>query len=105
MALIKCPVCHKRISSQASRCQHCQADLSGNTESLARISHIQQSNRLMNQSFLALTLFIAGVVLWFWGGEPAEGPRAYIAGGCFALGFVGYMITRVRIILHKRKSV
>ncbi|MGL6012587.1 MAG: zinc ribbon domain-containing protein, partial [Shewanella oncorhynchi] len=48
---------------------------------------------------------IAGVVIWFWGGEPAEGMRANIAGICFVFGFVGYLITRVRIVLHKRKSV
>ncbi|GGI90986.1 zinc ribbon domain-containing protein [Shewanella gelidii] len=105
MALVQCPVCNKRISSMAKTCNHCQAKLSGNTESLSRINHIQRSTELMNHSFIALTLFIGGVVIWFWGGEPAEGMRSYIGGACFSVGFVGYMITRVRIILHKRKSV
>ncbi|BCV32610.1 hypothetical protein [Shewanella algae] len=105
MALVECPLCHKRISSKAPSCPHCSSKLGPNTESLSRISHIQQSTKLMNQSFLALTLFIAGVVIWFWGGEVAEGNRAIAGAVCFTFGFVGYLITRVRIILHKRKSV
>ena len=98
-------MCQKRISSLATQCQHCQANLSGDNESLTRITHIKKSAQLMNHSFLSLTLFIGGVVLWFWGGEPAEGIRSQIAVGLFVLGFVGYMITRVRMVLHKRKSV
>ncbi|GIU18802.1 zinc ribbon domain-containing protein [Shewanella glacialipiscicola] len=105
MALIECPVCRKRMSSKATSCPYCQASTNGDNGSLSRISHIQKSSSLMNQSFVAMTLFIAGVVIWFWGGEPAEGMRANIAGICFVFGFVGYLITRVRIVLHKRKSV
>ncbi|MCF1430072.1 MAG: zinc ribbon domain-containing protein [Shewanella sp.] len=105
MALIECPVCSKRISSVARECQHCHAKLDGNLASLQRISHIKRSQTLMNQSFLAMTLFIAGMVIWFWRGEPAEGIRALIASACFFVGFVGYLVNRVRIVLHKRKSV
>ncbi|WOT06802.1 zinc ribbon domain-containing protein [Shewanella youngdeokensis] len=105
MALIKCPSCSKRISSKAKSCSHCKANLSANNESLQLISHIKRSNQLMNQSFLALTLFIGGVVTWFWGGEPAEGTRSIVAVCAFVIGFVGYLITRVQIVLHKRKSV
>lgn len=105
MALVACPKCQKRISSQAKQCMHCQADLSGNTESLMKISHIQQSNKLMNQSLIFLTLFIGGAIAWFWGGEQAQGIQAYIAISCFVIGFIGYLIARVRIVLHKRKSV
>ncbi|RTR33420.1 zinc ribbon domain-containing protein [Shewanella atlantica] len=105
MALIECPSCKKRISNKAKECSSCGANLSGNTESLSLISNIKRSNQLMNQSLLCMSLFIAGVVVWFWGGEPAEGIRSYIAGGLFVLGFVGYLITRVRIVLHKRKKV
>lgn len=105
MALIQCPNCNKRISSLAKTCPHCAAKSSGGNESLNRISHIKRSNQLMNHSFFAMTLFIAGVVIWFWGGEPAEGARANIAGVCVVFGFVGYLIARVRIVLHKRKSV
>jgi len=79
--------------------------MTADNENLRVISHIKRSNRLMNQSFLALTLFIAGVVAWFWGGDSAEGAQALMAGAAFTLGFVGYLITRVQIVLHKRKKV
>lgn len=105
MALIECTVCSKRMSSKAAACPHCEATTSGDNGSLVRIGKIKKSARLMNQSFIAMTLFITGVVIWFWGGEPAEGLRATIGSICFAFGFVGYLITRVRIVLHKRKSV
>ncbi|BDM64167.1 hypothetical protein NFHSH190041_16190 [Shewanella sp. NFH-SH190041] len=105
MALITCPVCGKRISSLATSCSHCQARLDGDLTSTRRINHIKQSNRLMNQSFVAMTLFIAGMVLWFWGGEPATGNRALLALICFVTGFVGYLFCRVRMVLHKRKDV
>ncbi|MCL1059972.1 zinc ribbon domain-containing protein [Shewanella sp. Choline-02u-19] len=105
MALVKCPSCGERISSMAKECSHCKASISANNESLQVISHIKRSNQLMNQSFLALTLFIGGVVTWFWGGEPAEGTRSIIAVSAFTLGFVGYLVTRMQIVLHKRKRV
>ncbi|ARD22441.1 MULTISPECIES: hypothetical protein [Shewanella] len=105
MALIECPSCQKRISSKAKECQHCKVKVDGDNQSARVISHIQQSNKLMTHSFVFLTLFIAGVVIWFWGGEPATGMTSYIAVGCFVFGFVGYTITRARIVLHKRKSV
>lgn len=105
MALIECPSCKKRISNKAKQCSSCKADLTGNTQSMKVISDIKRGNQLLNHSMLCMTLFIAGVVIWFWGGEPAEGMRSYIAGAFFVLGFVGYLITRVRIVLHKRKKV
>ncbi|MCG9696719.1 zinc ribbon domain-containing protein [Shewanella sp. Isolate11] len=105
MALIQCPSCNKRISSLVKTCPHCAQKNSAENESLNKITHIKRSNQLMNQSFFAMTLFIAGVVIWFWGGEPAEGMRANIAAICSVFGFTGYLIARVRIVLHKRKSV
>ena len=105
MALIECPSCQKRISSKAKDCQYCRSSLDGDNQSKRIISHIQQSNKLMTHSFVFLTLFIAGVVIWFWGGETATGIQSYIAITCFVFGFVGYTITRARIVLHKRKSV
>ncbi|MCE9678432.1 zinc ribbon domain-containing protein [Shewanella sp. AS1] len=105
MALVNCPNCNKRMSSLAKNCPHCATKNSADNESANRISHIKRTNQLMTQSFLAMTLFIAGVVIWFWGGEAASGPRANIAVICSVFGFVGYLICRIRLVLHKRKSV
>lgn len=105
MALVLCPVCNKRISSKASSCTHCGAGVEGDSGSAQRIAHIKRSQRLMNQSFLAMTLFVSGVVVMFWGGEEPEGLRLNAGAVLLTLGFVGYLITRVQIVLHKRKSV
>lgn len=105
MALIPCPQCKKRISSKASQCNHCKADLTGNTDSLSTIGRIEQTNKLMNHTFIFMTLFIAGIVYFFWGGQPAQGLSASVSITIAVIGFVGYLITRVRIVLHKRKSV
>ena len=105
MALIRCPSCGKRMSSVAKNCPKCGASTSGDLEAQRKIKQIKTASQLQTHSFLALTLFIAGVVIWFWGGVPAEGNRLYVGGACFAFGFIGYLITRVRIILNKRKSI
>ncbi|WP_133407357.1 zinc ribbon domain-containing protein [Parashewanella tropica] len=105
MALIPCPYCKKQISSLAKQCQHCDAKLTGDNEARLNIAKINQASKLQTHSFIAMTLFVAGVVIWFWGGEPAEGTRMYAGAVCFTFGFIGYLITRVRIILHKRRSV
>lgn len=86
MALVKCPSCGERISSMAKVCSHCKASISANNESLQVISHIKRSNQLMNQSFLALTLFIGGVVTWFWG-RTCRGDPFYYCCVCFYTGF------------------
>ena len=105
MALIECPACNKRISSVAKVCQQCGAKLDGDLESLQRINYIKRSQSIMNQSFVAMTLFITGMFLWFWGGEPAQGTRAIAAIVCFVTGFLGYLFCRIRMVIHKRKSL
>jgi len=89
----------------AQSCPHCASQLSEDNDTLKEVSHIRRSNQLMTHTMIAMTLFVAGMAIWFWGGEPAEGLRATIGGIFFALGFIGYLVTRIRMVLHKRKSV
>ncbi len=105
MALVECSNCGKRMSSVAKSCPACNASTSGDTEAQRNIKKIKLASQLQLHSFLAMTLFIAGVVIWFWGGEPAEGTRQYAGSVCFVFGFIGYLITRVRIIINKRKGI
>ena len=104
MALVECPVCHKRMSSKSLRCPNCDLAVNGDNESAIRIQQIKKAAQLQTHSFIALTLFIVGVVIWFWGGEVAEGKQALAGSVCFVFGFVGYLITRLRIVLNKRKN-
>ncbi|QDF67157.1 zinc ribbon domain-containing protein [Shewanella sp. SNU WT4] len=105
MALILCPNCKQRISDKAKQCSHCQVNLQADLGSLQRVQHIKQSQRLMTQGFIAMTLFILGMVLWFWNGEVATGWRANVALACFVFGFVGYLFVRIRLVIHKRNSI
>lgn len=107
MALVCCPSCKKRISNRARVCQFCHVNLTGNIESLTKISDIKHSSQLLTHTFASLTLFIAGVVIWFWNGitpDKMSSLRAWIAISCFIVGFVGYLVTRVRLILYKRNK-
>ena len=107
MALINCPFCQQRISNRAVFCSKCSRELTGDLTSEIRVTQIRKASSLMTQSFSFLTLFVVGVVIWFWHGEIPEdiyGIRGWIAGGCFVLGFVCYILTRMRVILHKRKG-
>ncbi|QYJ77036.1 zinc ribbon domain-containing protein [Shewanella sp. FJAT-52076] len=105
MALVQCPICNKRISSKAPQCPHCNTSSAGDNDSALRIAQIKKSQRLMNQSFITMTLFIGGVVVLFWGGEEPEGVRLTAGAVLLTLGFVGYLFTRVQMVINKRKSV
>ncbi|MBY5991662.1 zinc ribbon domain-containing protein [Ferrimonas balearica] len=106
MALIHCPACGKRISDKAPFCPHCQFSRSKDPEALERASRmrqIQQHQSLMTHSFLALFAFVGGFALWWWGGEAADTWRAPVGIGLMSAGFLGYLVTRVRILLAKRR--
>ncbi|WP_261389325.1 hypothetical protein [Ferrimonas balearica] len=64
---------------------------------------IQQHQSLMTHSFLALFAFVGGFALWWWGGEAADTWRAPVGIGLMSAGFLGYLVTRVRILLAKRR--
>ncbi|WP_394174511.1 hypothetical protein [Thalassotalea litorea] len=107
MALVNCPNCSKKISSLAKSCDHCHIELSDmDTEqrlNMKRMKKIEQSQKLMNQSMVAMLLFCAGIGSMFWG-EPEPGSMQYnLATGAGVIGFVWYLVNRVRMIILKRK--
>ncbi|GAA5188070.1 zinc ribbon domain-containing protein [Ferrimonas gelatinilytica] len=107
MALIHCAGCGKRISDKAPTCPHCQYARDSDpevAERAGRIRAIRHNQTLMTHSFIALLLFVGGFALWWWGGEAAEGWREPVGTGAMALGFVFYLVTRVRIILARRRA-
>lgn len=108
MAIISCPRCGKKISNKSQTCQHCQADLTGMSaekiSSLAKELHRKKIEGSMNQSMLALLLFLSGFcVLYFWEAEPGS-TLMVISQAMIGLGFVWYIFNRARIIYLKRKN-
>ena len=108
MAIISCPRCGKKISDKSQSCQHCQLDLTGMSAEriyhLASQAHDKKAQSALNQSMLALILFLAGFCfLYFWALEP-EGYKAYLSKAMIVVGFVWYIYARARIVYLKRKS-
>ncbi|OUS27147.1 hypothetical protein A9Q98_09895 [Thalassotalea sp. 42_200_T64] len=107
MALINCPSCSERISSKATVCGHCQcvlAEMSAEQRlSMQKVSKIEQSQKLMNQSMIAMLLFCGGFGFMFWGEPEPTSWQNSIATGAAVLGFSWYILNRARIIWLKRK--
>ena len=107
MAVIKCPGCSKKISGKAKTCNHCNLDLSeldsDKVANLNRVSLINKTQRLMNYSFIAMLLFCGGFLFLYWQDAQSGSWQYIIAMASTFLGFALYIITRVRLILLKRK--
>ncbi|TDF41404.1 hypothetical protein EYS14_00650 [Alteromonadaceae bacterium M269] len=109
MALIDCPSCNKKISDKAKQCPHCQTDFTNTTaedaERKQSMSKFKRSQSIQNQSMLAMLMFVAGFALMFMGEPPAPDSLKYKgAMACTAIGFIWYIINRVRMIFLKRFS-
>lgn len=108
MAVINCPKCRKKISDKAKSCQHCNVVLEGlDEEKLAHIkgvSMIEASQRLMTHSMIAMLLFCGGVLFLFWH-NAQPGTWQYITSvSATGLGFVLYIVTRIRLIFLKKRK-
>lgn len=108
MAVINCPSCNKKISDKAQSCSHCQLDLanldSEKKKSLSTVSYVQKHQRLMNHSFIAMLLFCGGFLFLFWQ-NAIPGTWQYTASiTSTVVGFVFYLVTRVRLLFLKRSK-
>lgn len=108
MAIIDCPSCHKKVSDKAKICTHCQFDIQNNDPDkamqLKKMSKIQKSQSLMNYSFIAMLLFCGGILTLFWHGENPKSFEYIASVTATIIGFVLYIVTRVRIFLLKVKK-
>ncbi|MBA6390900.1 hypothetical protein H4J38_08950 [Colwellia sp. BRX10-3] len=108
MAVINCPSCKKKISDKTKSCEHCKIDLTTldaeKISSLKRVSAVATSQKLMNHSFIAMLLFCGGF-LFLYSQDAKPGTWEYIAAiASTILGFILYIITRVRLLLTKRNQ-
>lgn len=108
MAVISCPSCKNKISDKAKTCSHCQLDLQNVDEeklqTINKIKVINKSQKLMMHSFIAILLFCGGF-LFFYSQDVKLGTWQYsVSVMSTVVGFVLYIVTRIRLFLLKRSS-
>ena len=108
MAVINCPSCKKKISDKAESCNHCGLSLQSlDSEQMANLNHvnrIRQAQRLMNYSFIAMLLFCGGFLFMFWDNVEQDTWQYQLAMTSTVLGFIFYIIIRVRLLFFKRQK-
>jgi hypothetical protein len=108
MALIDCPSCGKKMSDKAQSCQHCGFGLgTADSEDIARkqsLNKYLKTQKVQTQSMIAMLLFVAGFGFMYWGNAEPGGMQHNLAIGASILGFVWYIVNRVRLILLKRSD-
>jgi len=108
MAVINCPSCKKKISSKAKQCSHCCLSLTAldaeKMASINKVERINQAQRLMNYSFIAILLFCGGFLFMFWDNVEQGTWQHICAMVSTVIGFIMYIVIRVRLLLFKRQS-
>ena len=108
MALIDCPSCNKKVSDKAQSCQHCGFSLgSADAEDIARKQNLTKylkSQRIQTQSMIAMLMFVAGFGFMYWGGVAPGELQHSLAIATAIIGFVWYIVNRVRLLLLKRSD-
>ena len=106
MALVDCPSCNKKISDKAQTCQHCGFVLGeASSEDLARkqtLNKYLQKQKIQTQSMIAMLLFVSGFGFMYWGGVATDGVQYKIALAVTVIGFVWYLVNRVRLVFLKK---
>lgn len=108
MAVINCPGCKKKISDKAKGCSHCGLAFHElDKDKIANLNHvnrINQAQRLMTYSFVAMLLFCGGFLFMFWDNVEQGTWQYNVAMASTAIGFFMYIVVRVRLLFFKRKS-
>lgn len=108
MALVDCPACNKKTSDKAKVCPHCGFQLGDATaediERKVKLKKFTKLQSIQNQSLVAMLLFVAGFGFMYWGGAQPGDLQHNLAILCSIVGFVWYLVNRVRVVMIKRFS-
>ena len=107
MALINCSECKKEVSDKAASCPHCGAPIFIARESKAAgapLTTIQEtSKKLKAQKVIASLMFWFGFMWLVVDSNAIVRPGESIAAPAItSLGFVWYIVTRIRIWWHHK---
>jgi hypothetical protein len=108
MAVINCPNCKKKISDKAKSCSHCSIDLTKidaeQIASIKKVDKINQSQTLMNHSFIAMLLFCGGFLFLYLQDAQQGTWQYFVSIGSAIIGFILYIVTRVRLVMLKYRN-
>ncbi len=108
MAVINCPNCKKKISDKAKECSHCGLSLqaldSDKMANLSQVNRINQGQRLLNYSFIAMLLFCGGFLFMFWDTVEQGSWQHTLAMVATVIGFIMYIIIRIKLLFFKRQK-
>jgi len=107
MAIVSCPFCGKKVSNKAATCQHCGAGLTDvSPEQLMKVERdrrMAKAQSINNHAMIAIVVFL-GSVLYLYYKEPlVETVQWYATYISLGAGALGYMISKVRMVMHKRQ--
>lgn len=108
MAVINCPSCKRKTSDKAIECSHCGLSLqeidSDKIANLHKVDRINQAQRLMTYSFIAMLLFCGGFLFMFWDNVEQGTWQYNLALASTVIGFILYIIVRIRLLFFKRNK-
>ncbi|MBU2179241.1 MAG: hypothetical protein KJ930_07370 [Gammaproteobacteria bacterium] len=107
MAIISCPYCRKQVSDKAAACMHCSAQLgeisAEELQKLQREKKQKMGDSLNNHAMLAMLIFLSSFIWYYYRTPEPDSLELNFVYGTMLLGCAWYMITKVRIVLNKRK--
>jgi hypothetical protein len=108
MALVDCPSCNKKISDKSLACPNCGFCIGEATsEDISRKRNLQKhskTQKIQTQSMIAMLMFVTGFGFMYWGGAQPGDIQHNIAIGATLIGFVWYIVNRVRLIFVKKSN-
>ena len=108
MAIIACPGCNNKVSDKVKECPHCGVSVSGADkeaiESARRQMLLQKHQRVQMLAFVAMLMFCGGFLYYYWQNVKVETVEYYMSIGAIVVGCVLYVITRIQLLLIKRKT-
>ncbi|GAB4189922.1 MAG: hypothetical protein Tsb002_17400 [Wenzhouxiangellaceae bacterium] len=104
MAIVKCPACGQRVSNVHQQCPQCHADMTAaDAGPLNRRRNLRQAlYRARMGGYAALTVMVLAVLIWWIPSEGILRPPAAWLRIAFALGAVGYLVSRYFLFTAKR---
>lgn len=107
MAIVSCPHCRKKISDKAAACVHCGEQFgqvsAEEMQKLQREKKLKLGESLNNQAMLAMLIFLSSFIWYYYRTPEPESLELNLVYFTMILGCAWYMVTKVRIVMYKRK--